>query len=92
MKATFKKPEAPNRDYFVPHFGEDEDILSSKEHIAASEKEHKHELKATFDKPKDHPMDYFVPNFGVDHDVITTQNNLGNAEKALNHEWKLSLA
>jgi len=30
LSATFKKPEAPNRDYFVPHYGEEEDILTTK--------------------------------------------------------------
>jgi len=90
MKATFKKPDAPNRDYFVPHYGEDDDMITTKEHIAASEKEHKHELKATFDKPKAHPMNYFVPNFGEDIDIRASKKNTMFAEKVMDHTLEAS--
>jgi len=90
MKATFKKPDAPNRDYFVPHYGEDEDMITTKEHCAASEKEHKHEMKATFAKPTPHPMNYFVPNFGEDIDIHASKKNTVFAEKVLDHTLEAS--
>ena len=37
---TSDPPGAPPRNYFVPHFGEDEDIKTAKMNIAAEEKKH----------------------------------------------------
>jgi len=37
----------------VPHFGEEEDIITTKEHIAAAEKEAKHESKQLLLHQKD---------------------------------------
>jgi hypothetical protein len=78
MQASFDAPATPPRNYFVPHFGEDEDVMATKknEKLAAAQLHH---VWVPKDPPTPPPMDYFVPNFGVDHDIITTQNNFKNA-------------
>ena len=88
-----KYPREPKDEfpvnYAVPNFGEDQDIVASKEHTAAAEKALGHEWTgATFKKPKGHPVDYFVPNFGVDHDIQQTHDNLSEAESQIGHHWE----
>ena len=68
-------------DYFVPDFGQDEDIEDSLRHTGAAESKLKHVLQASFKKPKGHPVDYFVPNFGEDKDITTSKKNLEETEK-----------
>ena len=37
---TFEKPDGFKKDYFVPQFGLDEDVLATQDHIAFQEKTH----------------------------------------------------
>jgi hypothetical protein len=76
MVASFEAAKPPPRNYFVPNFGLDHDILASQKNTKDAESKFKHELAASFETPKGHPVDYFVPNFGLDHDIITSQKNL----------------
>jgi len=89
MEASFDPPKEPKRDYFVPHFGEDEDILATKKNIAAAEKALGHEYD-TSPPPKDPPRDYFVPHFGEDEDIKSTKAIIAATEKKLGHEYDTS--
>jgi len=40
MSASFATPKAPPRDYFVPNFGADKDIIDAQAHIAQQEAKH----------------------------------------------------
>jgi hypothetical protein len=42
--ATFKKPAPPPRNYFVPNFGVDSDILTTHSSLKQAEKETGHKL------------------------------------------------
>ena len=37
INASFDEPKAPPRDYFVPNFGKDSDIINAESSIASSE-------------------------------------------------------
>ena len=79
-------PTPPKSDhptnYFVPHFGEDYDIKSTKKHISDAEARYGHILD-TSPPPKDPPRNYFVPHFGVDADIKASLKNLNDQEKKL---------
>ena len=78
-------------NYFVPHFGEDGDIKSTKKNVADSEARFGHVLD-TSDPPGAPPRNYFVPHFGEDDDVKYTKVNIAKAEKDLGHEYDTSAA
>jgi len=71
------------RNYFVPNFGEDEDIKASKSNLALMEKSMGTKLEVE-DYPKI-KRNYFVPNFGYDQDVVDAKKNIAAAEKSQNH-------
>lgn len=80
MSASFKKPAAPPRDYFVPNFGVDKDILMTDLNIGEAEAQHSHQL--TVEKPAAPiPRNYFVPNFGKDADIKDSEADLKLAEE-----------
>merc|ERR1719375_1966720 len=62
------------KDYFVPHFGEDHDISSTKKNVADAEKKYSHVLD-TSGPPDPPPRDYFVPHFGEDTDIKLTKKS-----------------
>merc|ERR1719375_767250 len=72
------------KDYFVPHFGEDHDISSTKKNVADAEKKYSHVLD-TSGPPDPPPRDYFVPHFGEDTDIKLTKKNVADAEAKLGH-------
>jgi len=81
MTANFKADKsdvATPRNYVVPDFGVDHDILHTQHAIDISEKKLNHSLTATFEATKNglNPRDYFVPDFGVDRDIKWTQGSL----------------
>ena len=41
--------DPPKRNYFVPHFGDDSDILAAKKNIADAEAGLGHQMEASFD-------------------------------------------
>ena len=73
------------RHYFVPHFGEDRDITSTKNHIEQAEKNLKHEMELKEEKPI--KRDYFVPHFGYDHDIVDSLRHTAQQE-ALHGKWE----
>ena len=77
-------PTPPKSDhpmnYFVPHFGEDKEISSTKSNIAAAERKFGIQID-TSAPPKDPPRNYFVPNFGEDAEITYTKKNIAAAEK-----------
>jgi len=88
MHASFKDPEGPPLNYFVPHFGEDQDIKDSRVNLKVAEGI----IGKTYELPvpaKDPPpVNYFVPHFGEDKDVTDAKNSIAASEKAQGHELK----
>lgn len=80
LHASFEDSKNPlnPRNYFVPDFGVDHDILHVQHAIDISEKKLKHTLDASFDATKNpvNPRDYFVPDFGVDRDIKWTEGSI----------------
>lgn len=64
----FTPPDKKIKDYSIPNFGKDKEILAAEQHISEAEaKFGKWDLKG-YTKP-DHKIDYKVPNFGMDQDI-----------------------
>jgi hypothetical protein len=80
----FDAAKPPPRDYFVPHFGEDDDIKATKKNIAYAEAYNHHEYD-TSPPAKPPPRDYFVPHFGEDEEIKASKVNTANAEAKLGH-------
>lgn len=60
-------------DYFVPDFGQDEDIITTLKNGSDAEYATGHTFTgATFKKPKEPPRDYFVPSFGPDPEITAS--------------------
>ena len=72
----------PKRDYFVPNFGADHDVINSAKSIKDAETKLKHKWTPK-KNPKPTATDYFVPNFGMDSDIVTTQSNMAKTEATL---------
>tara|TARA_B110000238_G_C15925114_1_gene352233 strand:+ start:83 stop:631 length:549 start_codon:yes stop_codon:yes gene_type:complete len=74
-------------DYFVPNWGQDEDVKSALSFAQEAESD----LGVTWtpvDTSKDPApkRNYFVPNFGVDHDIADNASSLSASEGALKHK------
>jgi len=52
------------RNYFVPNFGKDKEILATQKHIVDAEKQFGQWTGENLKQPKEFPNGYFVPNFG----------------------------
>ena len=89
-KPEFTHPEDHDIDYFVPNFGEDNEITTSKKNMAKAEEDLKHKMFATFEPKKNPWDDYTVPHFGEDQDIKDSKHNLYAAEKQFNHELMAS--
>jgi hypothetical protein len=82
------KPKDPPRNYFVPNFGQDNEINENKESLKLAESMIGH----TFDFPNakwKNPAKDTDYNFrmALDEDVISTQKNLADSENKLGHHW-----
>jgi hypothetical protein len=92
MRASFgDKTAAVNpRDYVVPDYGVDQDIINVTTSIKNTEKKLNKTFTADFGQvaASVNPRDYFVPHFGVDQDIKNVKNSLEVTEKALKHKWK----
>lgn len=75
-----KEADIP-RNYFVPNFGVDRDIMTTQKNLAQYEDKFGHQLSVIGPKESDIPMNYPVANFGLDRDIVTTQKNLADQEK-----------
>ena len=85
----YNHPLAPNatvipRDYFVPNFGKDNDMIATEKHILDQEKIFG---PWTLKNVTKIDRDYKVPNFGIDSDILNTQNSLKSSEATLDHTW-----
>ena len=69
LSKQFTQPATHPMNYFVPHFGEDEEILASKNHMAAEEKV----LKTTWNPKIDEDGDYVLPE--TPHDFKLTNRD-----------------
>ena len=77
-----KKPGGPPKDYKVPNFGVDRDIVDTRKHLAAAEKRLKHKWVVSTKKPEP-PLDLSKlrrPDFGVDRDIAITHRHMKAAE------------
>jgi len=66
------------RNYVVPDFGVDHEILNTQNAIKISEKKLGKKLTADFGATANgvNPRNYVVPDFGVDRDIISTKNSI----------------
>lgn len=77
-----KAPKGPPMNYFVPHFGQDDEIRSTLAEVGKAEKELGHEWKVPpkYLRVKTPARDYFVPSFGVDDEIKDSLSNTKDAE------------
>lgn len=82
------------RDYFVPDFGQDHDIIGSLDNIALAQAHYNTtwsmgtaESKAKFHNPAKDVMYNYAPD--LDGDIIDSQSNLANAEDSLGKKYEL---
>lgn len=86
LNATFEPKKNPwGDDYTMHHFGEDDDIKTTKKNLYEAEAKYGHELNATFEEAEGPPRNYFVPHFGEDTDISDARSNLALVEKDMNH-------
>ena len=78
------------KDYFVPNFGVDSEIMASTKHIKDAEKNLKHKWTPKM-KTKDMspPINYAVPNYGMDKDIKDTIGSIKSTEAKLGN-WNPS--
>jgi hypothetical protein len=84
--------DGPPKNYFVPHFGADEEKTTTMNSIAKAEEivgakfiSDADVLKAAPEQPD--PRNYFVPHFGYDADVVDTLKHAADAGVQLKHNW-----
>jgi len=78
--AVEDKPDI-KRDYRVPNFGQDHEILASDESLAQAEGAIGSKFDAkSLEQPKEYPLGYTVPNFGQDRDITDSITNTANTE------------
>lgn len=87
MYASFKPEKPPYELYDVPHFGEDEDIKTSKKNMKEAEESYGHELESSFKKKEEYEKDYFVPHFGEDQEIKDSKTDLNLAEKITGEKY-----
>jgi len=70
-------------NYFVPHFGKDEDILNTWNSLDVAESIRQHRWKTDGKKKKeDDPIEYdYKPD--LDDDIVMTNDHMDAAEKKL---------
>ena len=93
--AALKKGESHPKNYAVPNFGVDSDILDSQQNLHHAEIDLNHDLNLKaggsvstgVDDFDGHPMSYKVPDFGIDRDILDSLSNLKNTEAKLG-KWK----
>ena len=79
-------------NYFVPNFGQDEDVKAALQFAGEAEEDLDHKwiipahVLAGNPAPAGPPKDYFVPNFGVDAEIKQNNENLAVVEGILKHK------
>ena len=77
------------RNYFIPNFGVDNEILATQAHLAQSEALIGQKMNVeSLTPPAPFKNGYFVPNFGQDNEITTSLDNTKNAEAQLKVDWK----
>jgi len=93
--AALKKGESHPKNYAVPNFGVDTDILDSQRNLHNVEIDLGHNLNLKVGGSRNtgvddfdgHPMNYKVPDFGMDRDILDSLSNLKSTEAKLG-KWK----
>jgi len=80
------------KDYFVPNFGPDRDVVETQKHYNDYEKKISHTWdpigNANKAKAAVHPIDYGVPNFGMDRDIGVSLKNMATQE-SIHGAWNV---
>ena len=85
-----KKDDDFKKEYIVPNFGVDKEILQNHNslNIAETQLHHKWDFpKGTYSDKKVVKYKMDTP---LDEDVMITKKNLKDTEKTLGHEWKVT--
>jgi hypothetical protein len=93
--AALKKGDSHPKNYAVPNFGVDTDILDSQRNLHNTEINLGHDLNLKVGGSRNtgvddfdgHPMNYKVPDFGMDRDILDSLSNLKSTEAKLG-KWK----
>lgn len=82
------------KDYFVPDFGQDHDIIGAIDNISVAQDQYKHvltigsdESKKKFKNPAKDVMYNYAPD--LDGDILASQKNLADTEEKLEHVYAL---
>lgn len=84
-----KKSLGYDINYFVPHFGTDNEINESKASLATAEAMIGHKFDFPHPKYKKPKAVKYVNAAPFDEDVVDTQKNLADSEAQLGHKWVL---
>jgi len=80
------------KDYFVPNFGPDRDIVGTQKHMQDTEAKIHHHWDPVANwaaaKAAKYPKDYGVPNFGLDKEMSTSLKNL-KSQEAIHGTWNV---
>lgn len=85
----FKEKDSFKKNYYVPSFGADMDIIDSKASLKQAETMQQHELDLPNSKWKKKKVVQWSYDDPLDEDAISTLKNLDDAEKELNHKWTI---
>ena len=83
-------PKPPKRDYFVPNFGVDNEIVDNHASLAIAEGLVGHKLKIPKnDKPTGKGVPAVANNQALDGDIVTTLKNEKAASQSLGQKWTI---
>jgi hypothetical protein len=85
MSATWDKPKAIPRNYFVPNFGVDKDIKMTELNINEAEAQHGKQISVV--EAPSIKRDYFIPNFGKDRELLANDESLSQAEGQIGQKF-----
>ena len=78
------------KNYFVPDFGVDKEILQNHNSLKIAEAQLHHEWDFPTGKYSKKGVVKYKMDTPLDEDVLTTKKNLKETEKTLGHEWKIT--
>ena len=86
-------PDPIKRNYFIPNFGKDHDIVDSAASLGIAETQLKHKMvipKSTRAKDLGVPAVHLPPNSEkLDSDIVTTLKNEKASSEALGQTWTI---
>ena len=83
-KDDFKK------NYFVPNFGVDHDIITNHKSLDIAEKQLQHHWDFPTGEYKNKKVVEYKTGEPLDEDIVVTGKNLKSTEKLLGHNWKVT--